>query len=78
MAARPKRPVTRHSHRGAMITTEADFTASKEAAAPSPPRTGRGCRVAEPVTELPAWLAEVPDHAVLLIYRAFLDCLNPR
>ena len=41
-------------------------------------RTGRGCRVAEPFTELPAWLTDVPDHAVLLIYRAFLDCLNPR
>jgi hypothetical protein len=45
---------------------------------PSPPRTGRGCRVAEPFTELPAWLTDIPDHAVLLIYRAFLDCLNPR
>jgi hypothetical protein len=77
MAARPKRPVTRHSHRGAMIT-DADFTASKEAAVPSPPRTGRGCRVVEPFTELPAWLTDVPDHAVLLIYRVFLDCLNPR
>ena len=61
-----------------MITTEADFTACKEAAAPSPPRTGRGCRVVEPFTELPAWLTDVPDHAVLLIYRVFLDCLNPR
>ena len=61
-----------------MITTEADFTASKEAAAPSPPRTGRGCRMGEPVTEFHAWLTDIPDHAVLLLYRVFLDCLNPR
>ena len=45
---------------------------------PMPPQTDRGCRVAEPVAELHAWLTDVPDHAVLLIYRAFLDCLNPR
>ena len=45
---------------------------------PSPPQTDRGCRVAEPVTEFHAWLNDIPDHAVLLIYRTFLDCLNPR
>ncbi len=41
-------------------------------------QTLRGCRVAEPVTELHAWLSDIPDHTLLLIYRAFLDCLNPR
>ncbi len=45
---------------------------------PMPLQTDRGCRVAEPVAELHAWLTDVPDHAVLLIYRTFLDCLNPR
>ncbi len=43
-----------------------------------PLQTDRGCRVAEPVSEFHAWLTDIPDQAVLLIYRTLLDCLNPR
>jgi len=43
----------------------------------SPPPAERACRVVEPVIELHAWLTDVPDQAVLLIYRALLDCLSP-
>jgi len=43
-----------------------------------PLQTDRGCQVAEPVAELHAWFTDIPDRAVLLIYRAFPDCLNPR